>query len=99
MAFIQRIQPPGDARCNGHDAVGCAVIDCVTTGPVTDHETGAVIHPAGAVVWHSHLDAAIHPGHRLNPSHPAQDHRGETPVPVTVTPWCDDCKTHPAYPG
>ena len=98
MAFIQRIQPPGDDRCqDGHD--GCLVIDCITTEPVIHHETGDVIHEAGAVVWHSHLDAAIHPEHRLNDSHPAEDHRGPTPVPVTVTPWCDACKAHPATAG
>lgn len=23
-------------------------------------------------------------------AHPAEDHRGK-PVPVTVTPWCEEC--------
>ena len=96
MAFIQRIQPPG-ACADGHE--DCCVIDCVTTEPVTHHETGEVIHEAGAVVWHSHMDAAIHPGHRLNPDHPAEDHRGAEPVPVTVTPLCDNCRAHPAAQG
>ena len=95
MAFIQRIQPPGDPRCrlggHDHDPDGCTVIDCITTEAVTNHETGAVIHEAGTVVWHSHMDAAVHPEHRLNPDHPAEDHRGGTPVPVAVTPWCDAC--------
>ena len=100
MAFIQRIQPPGDDRCGKTGCSGdCAVIDCITTGPVAHHETGKVIHEAGSVVWHSHMDAAIHPEHRLNPDHPAEDHRGAEPIPVAVTPWCEDCKTHPAYPG
>ena len=90
MAFVQRIQPSGDGRCvNLHGA--CCVIDCVTTEPVLHHQTGAVIHEAGTVVWHSHMDAAVHPEHRLNPDHPAEDHRGGTPVPVAVTPWCDAC--------
>lgn len=89
MTFIQRIQPPGDGRCDGHG--DCTVIDCITTEPVTHHETGAVIHEPGTVVWHSHMDAAIHPEHRLNPDHPAEDHRGATPVPVQVAPWCADC--------
>lgn len=96
MTFIQRIQPAGDGRCGDHEPDGCAVIDCITTEPVTDHETGAVIHEAGTVVWHSHMDAGIHPEHRLNPSHPAEDHRGAEPVPAAVTPWCGDCKAHPA---
>ena len=90
MAFIQRIQSPGDERCADHGE--CCVIDCITTEPVTHHETGAVIHEAGAVVWHSHMDAAIHPEHRLNPDHPAEDHRGAAPAPVAVTPWCEPCK-------
>ena len=96
MAFIQRIQPAGACQ-DGHG--GCAVIDCVTTEPVTHHETGTVIHQAGAVVWWSHLDGAIHPEHRLNKDHPGEDHRGGEPVPVTVTPWCAACKAHPAFPG
>jgi hypothetical protein len=91
--FVQRIQAPGGERCAGaqHDPAGCTVIDCVTTEPVTNHDTGEVIHPAGAVVWHSHMDARIHPEHRLNPDHPAEDHRGPVPAPVTVTPWCVAC--------
>lgn len=98
MAFMQRIQPPGDQRCEpGHG--DCTVIDCVTTGAVTDHETGEVIHPAGAVVWHSHMDAAIHPEHRLNDSHPAEDHRKRVPPPVKATAWCAECKAHPAAAG
>lgn len=97
MAFIQRIQPPGDSRCEIHG--DCCVIDCVTTEPVTHHETGDVIHPAGSVVWHSHLDAGIDPFHRLNPDHAAEDHRGGEPVPVTVTPWCAECRAHPAAAG
>lgn len=96
MAFIQRIRRSGDDRCEDHDADGCCVIDCVTTEPVTHHETGEVIHEAGAVVWHSHLDAAIHPEHRLNPDHPAEDHRSGEPVPVTVAAWCEPCREHPA---
>lgn len=92
MAFVQRIQPPG-ACGDGH--AGCTVIDCVTTEPVTHHETGEVVHEAGAVVWHSHMTAAIHPEHRLNPSHPAEDHRGPSPLPATATPWCGDCGAHP----
>jgi hypothetical protein len=98
MAFLQRIHPAGDDRCQqvmGHDPAGCCVIDCITTEPVLHHETGEVIHPAGAVVWHSHLDAAIHPEHRLNDSAAAEDHRGE-PEPAAVTPWCEECKAHPA---
>jgi hypothetical protein len=77
MAFIQRIQPPGGERCGGmgHDPAGCTVIDCVTTEPVTHHETGEVIHEAGAVVWHSHMDATTDPLTRLNPDHPHEDHR------------------------
>lgn len=98
MAFTQRIQPPADSRCDGHDPAGCCVIDCITTEPVTHHETGAVIHEAGAVVWHSHMDAALHPEHRLNPDWPTEDHRDGSATPVTATPWCDDCKAHPAFP-
>lgn len=89
MAFIQRIQPGGACQ-DGHR--NCAVIDCVTTEPVTHHETGAVIHQAGAIVWHSHMDAAICAEHRLNPDHPAEDHRAAEPVPVTATPWCSACR-------
>jgi hypothetical protein len=92
MTFIERIRPPGDYRCGGHHPAACCVIDCVTTEPVTHNETGAVIHEAGAVVWHSRMDAAIDPLHRLNPDHPAQDHRGPSPVTVTVTPWCGECE-------
>jgi hypothetical protein len=99
MTFIQRIQPGGDERCADHDPAGCQVIDCITTGPVIHHETGAVIHEAGAVVWHSHMHSVIHPEHRLNPSHPAEDHRGAEPVPVMVTPLCDNCRAHPAAQG
>lgn len=98
MTFLQRIQPAGDGRCEpGHG--DCAVIDCVTTEPVTD-EAGEVIHEAGAVVWHSHMDAAIHPEHRLNPDHPAEDHRSGSPAAVSVTPWCGDCAArHAAITG
>jgi hypothetical protein len=92
MAFTQRIQP----ACRQHG--NCCVIDCITTCPVTHHETGQVIHEAGAVVWHSHMDAGIHPEHRLNPDWPAEDHRDGSGKPVAVTPWCDACKAHPAYP-
>lgn len=102
MAFVQRIQPAGDDRCqdmHGEDGSGCTVIDCVTTEAVLHHETGDVIHEAGTVVWHSHLDAAIHPEHRLNPDHPAEDHRGSEAVPVTWTPVCDECAAHPAAAG
>lgn len=98
MAFIQRIQPAGDERCEpGHG--DCCVIDCVTTEPVADAETGQVIHEAGAVVWHSHMNAVIHPEHRLNPDHAAEDHRSGSAVPVQVTPWCEECKAHPAASG
>lgn len=83
MAFIQRIKGDG-------------LIDCITTEPVTDAETGHVIHPAGTVVWESRLHSDIHPEHRLNPGHAAEDHRDGEPKPVTVTGWCDDCKAHPA---
>jgi hypothetical protein len=90
MTFIQRIQPAGDARCAGHDPAACVVIDCVTTEPVTG-EDGGGIHEAGAVVWHSHMTAAVHPEHRLNPDHPAEDHRGPEVVQASVTPWCGEC--------
>jgi hypothetical protein len=60
VAFIQRIQPPGACQAGHGD---CCVIDCVTTDPVRHHETGHVIHQAGAVVWQSHMTAAIHPEH------------------------------------
>ncbi len=96
MTFIQRIIAGG---CGYPEHGTCQVIDCITTEPVIHHETGEVIHEAGAVVWHSHMDAAIHPGHRLNPDHPAEDHRGAEPVPVTVTPLCDNCRAHPAAQG
>ena len=96
MTFIQRIIADG---CDYPEHGDCQVIDCVTTEPVTHHETGAVIHEARAVVWHSHMDAAIHPEHRLNPDHPAEDHRGSKPVPSGVTPLCDDCRDHPAAQG
>jgi len=69
MSFIQRIQP----SCGEHD--NCVVIDCVTTEPVTHHETGDVIHEAGAVVWESHADGGTDPLTRLNPDHPHEDHR------------------------
>jgi hypothetical protein len=97
MAFIQRIQPAGDERC-GDTHGGCNVIDCITTEPVRS-EDGTVIHEAGTVVWQSHMDAAIHPEHRLNPDHPAEDHRGDRPVPVTATELCGDCRAHPAAQG
>lgn len=98
MAFIQRIRQSGDERCgDGHG--DCAVIDCITTEPVAHHETGDVIHDAGAVVWHSHMDAMIHPEHRLNPDHPAEDHRSGELVPITATDWCEDCKAHPSARG
>lgn len=95
MAFVQRIHPAGDDRCEDHEPGGCCVIDCVTTDPVLHHETGQVIHEAGAVVWHSHLHGDLHPEHRLNPGHEAEDHRDGEPKPVTATEWCDDCKAHP----
>ena len=88
--FLQRIQPAGACTDGLHP--DCLVIDCVTTEPVLDHEDSSVIHPAGTVVWWSHMTAAIHPEHRLNPDHPAEDHRGPEPGPVTVTPWCDSCE-------
>ena len=103
MTFIQRIQPAGDERCDrdghAHDPHDCCVIDCITTEPVLHHQTREVIHPAGTIVWHSHMEAAIHPEHRLNPDCPAEDHRGAKPKPVKVTPWCPACKTHPAAPA
>jgi hypothetical protein len=95
MTFVQRIRPSGDGRC-GEFHGDCAVIDCITTEPVTHHETGEVIHEAGSVVWHSHMHSAIHPEHRLNGSHPAEDHRSGRPVPVIATDWCDECRGHPA---
>lgn len=94
MAFTQRIQPAGDTRCTGHG--DCIVIDCITTEDVTHHETGQVIHQAGAVVWHSHMTAGIHPEHRLNPDHPAVDYRGDQPAPVSATEPCEDCRASPA---
>ena len=94
MAFIQRIQPDGACQDPHGD---CCVIDCVTTEAVLHHETGEVIHKAGAVVWWSHFHSSINPEHRLNPDHASEDHRGDEPVPVTVTPWCEACKAHPAY--
>jgi hypothetical protein len=75
MVFIQRIQPSGDDRCTSHDPAGCTVIDCITTEPVTHHQTGEVIHEAGTIVWHSHMDAGTDPLTRLNPDHPYEDHR------------------------
>jgi hypothetical protein len=101
MAWVQRIQPPGDGRCAamGHDPAGCTVIDGLTTEPVLHHQTGAVIHQAGTVVWHSHMDAGLHPEHRLNPDHPSEDHRGDGPVPVTQTPWCDACREYAVAKG
>jgi hypothetical protein len=96
VAFIQRIQAAGACQ-DGHG--DCCVIDCITTVPVAHHETGEVIHEAGAVIWRSHMNAAIHPEHRLNPDHPAEDHRGARPAPSAVTSWCEPCKAHPAYPG
>jgi hypothetical protein len=89
MTFLQRIRAAGDSRCEGH--ADCTVIDCVTTEAVADEE-GDVIHEAGAVVWHSHMSAAIHAEHRLNPDHPAEDHRTATPSSAYVTPWCGDCE-------
>lgn len=100
MAFVQRIHPAGDDRCaDMHGGDDCIVIDCITTEPVTHHETGEVIHEAGAVVWHSHLDAGIHPEHRLNKDHLSEDHRGAAPFRVEWTPACDECKAHPAAAG
>lgn len=96
MAFVQRIQPQDDSRCEDHDGGICTVIDCVTTEPVLNHETSQVIHEPGAVVWHSHLHSGIDPLHRLNPLHPAEDHRDGQPRPVTVTEWCEECRAHPA---
>jgi hypothetical protein len=77
VVFVQRIQAAGDERCApmGHGPDDCTVIDCVTTEPVLHHETSAIIHEAGAVVWHSHADAGIDPVSRLNPDHPHEDHR------------------------
>ena len=64
---------------------------------VTHHETEAVIHEVGAVLWRSHMDAAIHLEHRLNPDHPAEDHRDGSAKPVSVTPWCGAREANPAY--
>ena len=96
MAFLQRILP-GDACQDGHD--NCQVIDCITTESVLSHIDGSVQHDAQAVVWHSHMDADVHPEHRLNPCHPAEDHREGTPAQSGTTPWCDTCLAHPAVKG
>jgi hypothetical protein len=95
MTFIQRIQPGG--AC-GHAHGNCCVIDCITTEPIL-REDGSVIHEGGATVWWSHMDSGICPEHRLNPDHPAEDHRNGTPLPVTATEPCEDCKVHPAAQG
>jgi len=84
MAFLQRIHPAGDDRCQaamGHAPDGCTVIDCVTDEDITHHETGAVIHPAGTVVWHSHAPADLDQVARLNTDHPHEDRRRADPKP------------------
>jgi hypothetical protein len=87
MAFAQHVT----ACTDEHPWGDCVAITCVTDGPLTHHETGAVIHEAGATVWVSHFHASVHPEHRLNPDVPAEDHRSGTPTPITVTPWCEEC--------
>ncbi len=94
MTFTQRIQP----NCDEHGDE-CIVIDCITSEPVRHHESGAVIHDAGTVVWRSCMNSAIHPEHRLNPDHPAEDHRGSTPAFASASEPCNSCLNHPAWRG
>ena len=55
--------------CPDHPA--CTLITCHADADVLDHETGAVIHPAGTMVWASHADAKIGAEARINPDVPA----------------------------
>ena len=69
------------------------MINRVAMEPITHYEAGAFSHYRGAIVWHSHMDAAIHQEHRFNQSHPAEDHRrGPSPVAVLVTPSHGGCE-------
>jgi len=95
MTFTQRILSTNSCL-DGHD--DCQIIDCIANDPVVDPDTGAILREAGAVVWVSHLHEEIHPEHRLNPCHPAEDHRGSDSILVGATPWCEECLTHPACP-
>jgi hypothetical protein len=90
MTFTQHIEDCADEACP-HGAP-CARIRCTADADIPDPDTGGVAHPAGTVVWSSHWHADVHPEHRINPAHPALDHRGQgAPVPVTAAAACADC--------
>lgn len=87
MTFTQHVE---DCTDNHAD---CTVIWCDTDTPILHHETGETLHEAGAILWHSHMAADVHAEHRINPDHPALDHRGDgQPTPVTWTEPCNACR-------
>jgi hypothetical protein len=90
MSFTQHVETCADEACPHGDP--CTRISCTADVDILDPETGAVAHPARTEVWHSHWHADVHAEHRINPDHPALDHRGDgAPVPVTAAAACADC--------
>jgi len=88
VTFTQQVHDCGDHTVTdpaGREVTyACTVIRCYADTDVVDPDTGRVIHPAGTLVWESHDDATIDPAGRVNPDHPAEDHRGAgDPTPIT----------------
>lgn len=89
MTFTQHVE-----TCTDPAHGPCTVIWCDTDEDLLDPDTGALAHPAGTVLWHSHMHSGVHPEHRINPGHPALDHRGDTCAPLTHSEPCDACRPH-----
>lgn len=90
MTFTQHVE-----QCTAHRA--CTVIRCETDTDLRGPD-GDTTHPAGTVVWHSHMHHDVHPEHRINRDHPAIDHRGRRPAPISYTEPCAACLPHfPAH--
>ena len=89
MRFAQHVED-----CGTHPR--CTVISC-SVSAVHDTQPDARGYEIGQVVWESHLDAAIHAAHRLNPDVPAFDHRDGTEA-IRYAPPCAACSAllHPS---
>lgn len=85
MTFTQHVE---DCADEGHGP--CTVIWCDTDIDLLDDD-GRVAHSAGTMLWSSHWDAQVHPSHRVNPDHPALDHRSGEAVPVARDEPCQQC--------
>jgi hypothetical protein len=92
MTFTQHV-----GHCPDESHGPCTVIWCDTDADLL-HEDGTPAHPTGTVLWHSHMHADVHAEHRINPGHPAVDHRDDSdPAAIAPSPPCAACAPH--FPG